>query len=119
MKLYDFLFDEDYPGYFKLGFTGLLKDSLNDFTADQITLKIVRSNSEEVVMPPEWGRQGYASLIDDTGRFYGAIDDITFFKSYLKIGDVVTCPARRTKGYTELFVPLPDAYYKSLRATQA
>lgn len=113
MELPYYCFDKDYPGYFRLGFTGFLKDSLKDFTADQVTLKIVRSNSEEVIMPPDWERQGYASLIDDTGKFYGAINDITFFKSYLKIGDSVTCLARRTRGYTELFVPLPDAYYKS------
>ena len=54
---------------------------------------------------------GYASLIDETGRFWGAISDTTFFGVDLSFGDVVICPVRKDKPFLEIFVPFKTPLY--------
>ena len=111
MELPDYCLDKDFPGYFRLGFTGFLKGAAKDVKGEKLTLKIVPSNSPEVKMPPKWGRVGYASLIDETGRFWGAISDTTFFRVDLRFGDVVVCPVRTDKPFLEIFVPFSTPLY--------
>lgn len=111
MELPDYCLDKAFPGHFKLGFTGFLKGAAKDVKGNKITLKIVPSNSPEVKMPPKWERVGYASLIDETGRFWGAISDSTFLKVKLNFDDIVICPTRKDKGYLEIFVPFKTALY--------
>lgn len=111
MELPDYCLDKAFPGHFKLGYTGFLRDTVKDINGKQIALRIVPSNSPKIKMPPDWERVGYVSLIDETGRFFGAISDIVFFRVNLKIGDVVICPIRKNKGYLEIFVPFKTPLY--------